>query len=141
MEVAELTALWHGAWKELALLRRTASLYRRHPQARRYVKPAASVVLESDDPAIIDQLFNNVPISEIKPPRPSDYEERVAGWLADDPELRDFLESSSFDLDARTRGVKESEQKYRLKLAGRSVHCPACGDGLLALTGGRAFPS
>ena len=133
MEVAELTSLWHGAFKELALLRRTADLYRRHAQAREYVKPAPVAIMHSDDPAVREQLFNNVPFGQIKPPRPADYEARLAEWFADDPELRQFLETSHFDLEARTAGVGDSERKYRELLRGRSVRCPACGDGLVVL--------
>lgn len=131
--VAELTALWHGHWKELALLRRTAALYRKHPAARDYVKPDLDRIIHSDDPVVQDQVMNNVPFDQITPPRPPDYEARVDRWLGDDPELREFLENSSFDLDARMRFTTESEQKYRGQLRGRSVPCPACRDGLLAL--------
>jgi hypothetical protein len=133
MEVAELTSNWHDVFKELGLLRRTAELYRRHPDARRYVVPAPIAIMHSDDPAVREQLFNNVPFGRINPPRPADYDARVAEWFADDPELREYLETSHFDLDARTAGARESERKYRDLLRGRAVQCPACGDGLVAL--------
>lgn len=131
--VAELTALWHEHWKELALLRRTAALYRKHPAARGYVKSDHDWIMNSEDPVVQDQLMSGMPFDQITPPRPPDYEARVDRWLADDPELREFLESCSFDLEARTQFTSESEQKYRDQLRGRSVPCPACRDGLLAL--------
>ena len=137
LEVAELTALWRSDWRELALLRRTRALYDRCPAARGFVKPAADAIMESDDPDVMDQVMNNVPFSEIRPPRPPDYERKVAEWLDSDPELRHFLETCSFDLEARTKGVEDAERLYRRKLRGRSVMCPACGGGLLALDGDR----
>jgi hypothetical protein len=135
MEVAELTALWHEAWRELSLLRRTAALYREHPAARPYVKPGMQWIMDSDDPAVREQLMNNLPFDQITPPRPPDYEARVERWLGRDPELREFLGTSSFDLEARMPGVQEAERAYRDQLGGRSVRCPACDNGLLGLAG------
>jgi hypothetical protein len=133
MEVAELTTLWRRQWKELTLLRRAANLYKKHPAARGYVKPDIRSILDSKDPAIRKKLLNGLPFNQIKPPRPPDYETNVQRWLSNDPELRKFLESGSFNLEARLPEVEQSEQKHRARLRGRAVHCPACSDGLLAL--------
>ena len=57
LEVAELTAIWHRDWKELALLRRTAALYQKHPEARDCVNPGATWIMDSEGPVVLDQVM------------------------------------------------------------------------------------
>jgi hypothetical protein len=86
-----------------------------------------------DNPTVREQLFAGVPIGQIPSPRPPDYEAHLRRWVEGDQELFEFLETSSFDLDARLEFTREAIQKWQSRLRGRKVACPACRNGAVAL--------
>lgn len=133
LEVMEQWGECRPYLKEMPLLERTAKLYERYPEARGQVRSRPSAIVHSDDPVVRQKLAAGVPFGQIDPPRPSDYERKLREWVDGDPELLVFLETTTFDLEARTKAVREALQTCQKRIAGRKVVCPACHKGALAL--------
>jgi hypothetical protein len=110
---------------ELAMLRKVEAFYARHPYAEGKINPHFIDVLDSDDPAVQEQMAEGVPFDEIELPQQT----VVVPRMAEDAEVIDYLRHHHFDLSKRLPGIAETVAAGRQHIA--TVRCPHCQDGEL----------
>ncbi len=113
------------AVEELAMLRKVEAFYARYPYAEGKINPHMFDVLDSDDPAVQEQMHAGVPFDQIELPAKI----VVVPRMAEDAEVIDYLQHHHFNLHARLPGIAAAVA------AGRdhnpSVRCPHCQAGEL----------
>jgi hypothetical protein len=113
--------------EELRMLEKVTAFYCRHPDAEGRIKPDFLRAMDSEDPAVQEQVWSGVPFNRIQLPP----EELRSEWTADpnDAEVMEYLRHNSFVLDGRMQSV--SEQIEQRKGSVGLVPCPDCQVGRL----------
>ena len=105
--------------KERLLLERAVALLQEHPE------------LQSEGDAKLRAFFrtSNKTLGEVPDPRSESSRNLFLEATANDPALREFLNTTSCNYNIRFQKISESASKQRKMLNGRVVICPTCGDG------------
>jgi hypothetical protein len=120
---------YHSFSEEMAWLRRVASFYKRHPDAK--IKSHFTRVTESNDPKIRAMILDCVPFDEIELPADSVPTKPTDDWSIEDLEVADYLRHNEFSLPGRMTFVAESIERLEPIVATQSVLCPACHKRLI----------
>jgi len=119
MQVIDLWGWYYPFEKERSLLQRVVNLRKRHPGLQGEAHAKLHTPLRD-----LNQTFGEMP-----DPRSDSSKNQFKDATADDPELREFLSTSSCNYEGRLEWIGEKAEKQAQKLNGRIVICPACGDG------------
>lgn len=127
-----LDAAYHEEWaREVHMLERVAAFYQRNSPARGQIQPHAMRVLRSDDPSVRQQMFRDVPLSQIGLPPAPEPGSLISEPHPDDAEVIEYLRHNCFRLEGRLQFARE--QMERSQRALDRVKCPRCHDGRMQL--------
>ena len=120
---------WQKFSEQLRILQRVSDFYGRYPKAEGRIKPHFSRLLDSDDPAVVEQLCSGVPFDQIE--LPPDLLPMPTESFTADAEVIDYLRHHSFSLGPRLEFVREQVGRLEGNLV--PVACPSCRSGWLRL--------
>jgi hypothetical protein len=127
LQTLDVWGWYHPVEGKRSLLGRVHAMYRRHPEARGRIQTKLQGLFFSSGVA---RDFNT-PIGRQPDPRPADYQQNLDLWTEGDRELREFLETHTYNHDRLFQDMTRQCAKYERELGGRCVVCPTCGDGML----------